>query len=88
MKTLHYYRNLLERDTLTDAEFRNVITDWLLGMDYYIVDPVSPSQANKIILEEIMHKYPKTRSANKKDKNHILWLACAEIGKIDPKKEN
>ena len=67
-----YYRCFLEKDTLTDAEFRRLIIDWLLGMDYYIVDPVSGPQANRIILDEIMHSYPKDQVQDARDKEHVF----------------
>ena len=67
-----YYRRFLEKDTLTDAEFRRLVIDWLLGMDYYIVDPVSGPQANRIILDEIMRYFPKSCTQDTRDKEHVF----------------
>ena len=33
------------------------LATYLLGLDYYIVDPVSESQANDIIVDEIKSRY-------------------------------
>lgn len=33
------------------------ITEYILGKNYYIVDPLSQDQANAIILEDIKKKY-------------------------------
>lgn len=41
------------------ATMRDVLCDYLLGTDYYIVDPVTPEQANLVILCEILDKYSK-----------------------------
>ena len=35
----------------------NVLCQYLLGEDYYIVDPLSPPQADTIIVQDILHKY-------------------------------
>lgn len=35
----------------------NKLRDHFLGKDYYIVDPVSPMQANAIIVDEIISRY-------------------------------
>lgn len=44
---------------LTDAEFRAFIIDYLLGTDWYVVDPISPAQVNEIALCQILEKYSK-----------------------------
>lgn len=36
----------------------NELCEYLLGKDYYIVDPLGPSQANAIIVDDIKEKYP------------------------------
>ena len=68
----NYFSSFLSKDTLSDAEFRSLVAFWLLGMDYYIIEPVSQQQANKIVLQEIMHKFPKSFFDNKRDKEWIL----------------
>lgn len=35
----------------------NVLCQYLLGEDYYIVDPLPPPQADTIIVQDILHKY-------------------------------
>ena len=35
----------------------DILADHLLGKDWYITDPVSVSQANQIIVEEIVSRY-------------------------------
>jgi hypothetical protein len=42
---------------ITDAEFRKFIIDYLLGKDWYVVDPLSKNQINEIALYEILKKY-------------------------------
>lgn len=44
---------------LTDAEFRSIIIDYLLGEDWYVVDPVPQVEANKIALCRILERYSK-----------------------------
>lgn len=44
--------------TMTAEEALNVLTNHFLGSNYYIVDPVHATQANVIIVEEIISKYP------------------------------
>ena len=34
----------------------NVLCQYLLGEDYYTVDPLPPSQADTIIVQDILHK--------------------------------
>ena len=42
---------------MTDAEFVRLVTDYLLGEDWYIADPVSPDQANVYIAAAIIEKF-------------------------------
>ena len=44
---------------ITDAEFRKFAIDYLLGEDWYIVDPLGQTQVNEIALAEILSKYSK-----------------------------
>lgn len=37
----------------------HILCEYLLGEDYYIVDPVGPKQANAIIIDDILRKYSK-----------------------------
>ena len=52
---------------ITDSEFRNLIIMYLLGNDWYIVDPIAQTQVNEVALNEILYKY-----LNKKQLNKIL----------------
>lgn len=42
---------------MTDSEFRRLITDYLLGKDWYTVNPVGVEQVNVYIAEAIINKY-------------------------------
>lgn len=42
---------------ISDAEFRTFIIDYLLGEDWYVVDPIGQTQINEIALERILEKY-------------------------------
>ena len=44
---------------ITDREFVNFIIDYLLGEDWYTVDPLSHNQINQVALEEILENYSK-----------------------------
>lgn len=44
----------------TDAQLVvDCLADLLLGEDWYVVDPLSISQVNTLILDEILYKYSK-----------------------------
>lgn len=58
------YANREDKDNifgvgLSDEEFRHFIVDYLLGEDWYVVDPLGREQINEIALYEILHKYSK-----------------------------
>ena len=58
------YRNRPDKEYLfcagiSDAEFRAFIIDYLLGEDWYVVDPLHQTQINEIALYEILEKYSK-----------------------------
>lgn len=61
MKQLKYSREMKEicevRETLTAEDALQLLCDELLGKDYYIVDPVSPKEANALIALEILKRY-------------------------------
>ncbi len=44
---------------ITDKEALDILKDFFLGEDFYIVNPVSPSQANVYIVDNILNKFPK-----------------------------
>ena len=54
---------------MDDRQAIDFLTDYLLGPDYYIVDPVSPRQANTIIVDEILQKYSKLYQEEKELRN-------------------
>lgn len=61
MKQLRYSREMQElceiKDSLTAEDALQLLCDELLGKDYYIVDPVSPKEANALIALEILKRY-------------------------------
>lgn len=44
---------------ISDAEFRRFIIHYLLGENWYVVDPLSQAQVNEIALYNILEKYSK-----------------------------
>lgn len=44
---------------ISDAEFRTFIIDYILGEDWYVVDPISQTQINEIALHEILERCSK-----------------------------
>lgn len=44
---------------ISDAEFRKFAIDYLLGEDWYVVDPLGQDQVNEIALFEILEKFSK-----------------------------
>ena len=72
------YRNREDKDNIfgvgiSDAEFRQFIIDYLLGEDWYIVDPLGQTQVNEIALYEILGKFSR-RYRNE----HKKWQKGAE----------
>lgn len=58
------YKNREDKDNMfgvgvSDTEFRSFIIDYLLGEDWYVVDPLGQQQINEIALYEILKKYSK-----------------------------
>lgn len=65
------YKNREDKDNMfcvgiTDAEFRKFIIDYLLGSDWYVVDPLGQTQINEIALCEILEKYSKRYKKERK----------------------
>ena len=44
---------------VSDAEFRRFIINYLLGENWYVVEPLGQTQINEIALYEILEKYSK-----------------------------
>lgn len=65
------YANRKDKDNIygvgiSDAEFRTFIINYLLGIDWYVADPLGQAQVNEIALYEILEKYSKSfRKENK-----------------------
>ena len=58
------YKNREDKDNIfgvgvTDAEFRAFIINYLLGENWYVIDPLGQNQINEIALYEILEKYSK-----------------------------
>ena len=58
------YENRPDKDNIfcvgiSDAEFRLFMIKYLLGDDWYVVDPLGQTQINEIALYEILEKYSK-----------------------------
>ena len=66
------YENREDKDNIfgagiSDAEFRKFCIDYLLGKDWYTIDPLGQEQVNEVALYEILQKYSKRyRKENKK----------------------
>ena len=73
------YKNREDKDNIfgvgiSDAEFRRFIIDYLLGEDWYVVDPIGQTQINEIALYEILEKYSKRyRKECKGRKRGMRW---------------
>ena len=76
MKLLEFmdqrYKNRKDRDNIfgvgiSDAEFRNFAIDYLLGEDWYVVDPLGQTQINEIALYCILEKYSAKFKKEKRD---------------------
>jgi acyl carrier protein phosphodiesterase len=39
----------------------DILADHFLGRDWYVVDPLCATQVNAIVVDEIIHKYPKRK---------------------------
>jgi len=58
------YKNREDKNNIfgvgvSDAEFRAFIIDYLLGEDWFVVDPLSQTQVNEIALYQILKTYSK-----------------------------
>jgi hypothetical protein len=67
------YKNREDKDNMfgvgvSDAEFRRFIIQYLLGEDWYVVDPLGQTQINEIALYEILKKYSKRFRKERKRK--------------------
>lgn len=58
------YKNREDKDNIfvvgvSDAEFRQFIINYLLGEDWYVVEPLGQTQINEVALDKILEKYSK-----------------------------
>ena len=65
------YKNREDKDNMfgvgvSDAEFRDFVIQYLLGEDWYVVDPLGQPQVNEIALYKILEKYSKKYRKEKK----------------------
>lgn len=44
-------------ESMTDAEFVQIMLDYFLGKDYYVADPLGHGQINTIVACEIISKH-------------------------------
>ena len=67
------YENRKDKDNIygvgvSDSEFRAFVIDYLLGEDWYVVDPLGQTQINEIALYEILEKYSERYRKECKDR--------------------
>lgn len=67
------YKNREDKDNIfgvgvSDTEFRAFIIDYLLGEDWYVVDPLGQTQINEIALYRILEKHSKRYKKEIKDR--------------------
>lgn len=59
-------------------EFRSFLVEYLLGPDFFIVDPIGPTQVNEVILYAILEKYSKRykkelREVKRRENAYYIW---------------
>ena len=67
------YKNREDKDNIfgvgiSDTEFRAFIIDYLLGEDWYVVDPLGQTQINEIALYNILEKHSKRFRRERRNK--------------------
>lgn len=65
------YKNREDKDNIfgvgiSDKEFIQFIIDYLLGEDWYVVDPLGHKQINEIALYKILERYSKRYKRERK----------------------
>lgn len=73
-------------DTLDGNKTVSILVDYLLGEDWYIVDPVSTAQANPIILDAILKKYSKRYRTELRQKRNLKKYENKLSKKLESKK--
>lgn len=60
-------------EPMSDRQVRQELIDYILGKDWYVVDPLSQDQVNAIAVEEIKRKWDMLTNKKLKDKwNKII----------------
>ena len=60
-------------EPMSDKQVRQELIDYILGKDWYVVDPLSQDQINAIAVEEIKRKWDMLTNKKLKDKwNNII----------------
>ena len=59
---------------ISDREAIHILTEHLLGKDYYIVDPIGVEQCNTVIVADIISKYPEKKGVIKCFSNFVRDL--------------
>ena len=62
-------------EPLSAEEALNAITKYLLGDDWYVVDPIHAHQVNAVIVDEIKQKYNAKLPLSKKVKRFLYKIA-------------
>lgn len=67
------YKNREDKDNIygvgvSDTEFRRFIINYLLGENWYVVDPLGQTQINEIALYNILNKYSKRYRKERKSR--------------------
>ena len=60
-------------DPMSDRQAMQELIDYILGKDWYVVDPLSQAQVNAIAVEEIKRKWDMLTNKKLKDKwNNVI----------------
>ena len=60
-------------EPMSDRQVRQELIDYILGKDWYVVDPLSQDQINAIAVEEIKRKWDMLTNKKLKDKwNNLI----------------
>ena len=60
-------------DPMSDRQAMRELIDYILGKDWYVVDPLSQAQVNAIAVEEIKRKWDMLTNKKLKDKwNNVI----------------
>lgn len=82
------YKNREDKDNMfgvgvSDAEFRHFIIDYLLGEDWYVVDPLGQTQINEIALYKILEKRSKRYRKECRARIPRKWMIRKKVTKLN-----